>query len=513
MNENDKFALVPRPQAALEKAEPGAKRILSGMVAETLALAKKELPKTARPLRIVVLDSDERMLDLLGRLTQERFEDARVLMFLRGAEALRELVREQPDLFITNWAMLDVAGPEVLHFLARRKAPFPVIVISSHVTEEEVRGYADPALNVTFLRFPFPLPRWTEVLEATLKIPLLERSGGWTPASGLVEDAASLCERGEAYYYGKGLPQDYTEAARWIRSAAERGHARAQYLLGECYDNRFGVPEDLNEAVKWFRKAAEQGNADAQNYLGSIYLETDAVEAVKWLRRAAEQGFAEAQTAIGDCYLKGIGVAVDIGEAAGWFRKAAQQGHAHGQVQLGRCYEAGRGVPKDEVQAAKWYHQAAQQNISSGALALAICFEKGLGVKQDSSEAIKWLRKAAAHADADAQDHLGSCYERGQGVPQDHDEAVKWYGIAAKNYASFASLGNAWGQAGLGRAYSLGRGVPQDMPEAYKWFRLAAKQGDKRAADDLALLSSTLSPEQLKEGERRSQEYERLRNT
>lgn len=42
MNERDNFALVPRRPGALEKAEPGAKRILSGMVADTLALVKKE---------------------------------------------------------------------------------------------------------------------------------------------------------------------------------------------------------------------------------------------------------------------------------------------------------------------------------------------------------------------------------------------------------------------------------------------------------------------------------------
>ena len=39
MNEADKFALVPRPPGALEKAEPGAKRVLTSMVQDTLALA------------------------------------------------------------------------------------------------------------------------------------------------------------------------------------------------------------------------------------------------------------------------------------------------------------------------------------------------------------------------------------------------------------------------------------------------------------------------------------------
>jgi Zn finger protein HypA/HybF involved in hydrogenase expression len=42
MNENGEFALVPRMPAAIEKAEPGTKRVLSGMVADTLALARVE---------------------------------------------------------------------------------------------------------------------------------------------------------------------------------------------------------------------------------------------------------------------------------------------------------------------------------------------------------------------------------------------------------------------------------------------------------------------------------------
>jgi phosphotransferase system HPr (HPr) family protein len=40
MNQND-YALVKRPSSAVEKAAPGAKRVLSGMVADALALAKE----------------------------------------------------------------------------------------------------------------------------------------------------------------------------------------------------------------------------------------------------------------------------------------------------------------------------------------------------------------------------------------------------------------------------------------------------------------------------------------
>ncbi|HEY5505784.1 MAG TPA: hypothetical protein VIK28_11550, partial [Sedimentisphaerales bacterium] len=50
MNEKEKIALVPRPPGTLEKAGTGTKRILSCMVGDTLALAKKDdlAPKTAK---------------------------------------------------------------------------------------------------------------------------------------------------------------------------------------------------------------------------------------------------------------------------------------------------------------------------------------------------------------------------------------------------------------------------------------------------------------------------------
>lgn len=42
MSEADSFGLVPRPTGPLQKVEPGAKRILSGMVPDTLTLVSRE---------------------------------------------------------------------------------------------------------------------------------------------------------------------------------------------------------------------------------------------------------------------------------------------------------------------------------------------------------------------------------------------------------------------------------------------------------------------------------------
>ena len=93
----------------------------------------------------------------------------------------------------------------------------------------------------------------------------------------------------------KLLEKNYTEGVRWLRKAAEQGHAKAQFSLGITYQRGLGVEENSSEAVKWWLKAAELGDAKAQFYAGHAYEEgfgigKDVAEAMRWYRKAAEQG-------------------------------------------------------------------------------------------------------------------------------------------------------------------------------------------------------------------------------
>ena len=76
---------------------------------------------------------------------------------------------------------------------------------------------------------------------------------------------------GASYARGKAVTQDYTEAAKWFKKAADQGNADAQCALCLLYSLGKGVTQDNAEAAKWCRKAAEQGNADAQFFLGASY--------------------------------------------------------------------------------------------------------------------------------------------------------------------------------------------------------------------------------------------------
>jgi hypothetical protein len=72
------------------------------------------------------------------------------------------------------------------------------------------------------------------------------------------------------YYAGRGVPQDYAQAARWFHSAAEKGLAAAQFNLGVMYADGVGVAQDDVEAARWYARAAKQGHTDARRQLNLL---------------------------------------------------------------------------------------------------------------------------------------------------------------------------------------------------------------------------------------------------
>ena len=48
-----------------------------------------------------------------------------------------------------------------------------------------------------------------------------------------------------------------------MHAAAQQGEAAAQCYLGICYQTGQGVAQDYVEALRWYRRAAEQGNTGA----------------------------------------------------------------------------------------------------------------------------------------------------------------------------------------------------------------------------------------------------------
>jgi len=63
------------------------------------------------------------------------------------------------------------------------------------------------------------------------------------------------------YYRGLGVALDYTEAARWLRLAAERALPAAETNLAYLYEQGKGLPLDYVAAYTWYSRALAAGDA------------------------------------------------------------------------------------------------------------------------------------------------------------------------------------------------------------------------------------------------------------
>jgi hypothetical protein len=198
------------------------------------------------------------------------------------------------------------------------------------------------------------------------------------------------------------------------------------------------VPQDYAEAVKWYRKAADQGDANAQANLGAMYFKGEGVpqndiEVYKWLTLAAAQGNEEARGNLSN--IRGLMSQDQIARAQEGerevYRKAAEQGDALAQLHLGLMYEEGKGGQQDYNEALKWFRKAADQGNAPAQYNLGLIYEKGERIPQNYAEAMNWYRKAAEQGNADSQTKLGFMYGQGKGVPENDIESYKWFTLAS----------------------------------------------------------------------------------
>jgi len=185
MNEKENRSLIVRPVGAVEKAEPGAKRILSGMVADTLTLAKKE--PYSKPTLTVLVGGDASTIEVFQTMIKYILNeecDLRFIPFGTENELIRA-VKEQPfDLIVVYlWGVFwstwgdDFVGRAV-EVLARLKAQYrkPIVAQQGMDLTEQFKGTGvtfNWCLDIQTLRNALslcpkaPVPPGEELGEAT----------------------------------------------------------------------------------------------------------------------------------------------------------------------------------------------------------------------------------------------------------------------------------------------------------------------------------------------------------
>ena len=217
----------------------------------------------------------------------------------------------------------------------------------------------------------------------------LEKSEHWYRMAANQGDGSALVSLGFMYYDGTVVPKNRLEAAKlWERALdihpIPRGwdvwHVDVEFLLGDMYLNGDGVKQNYDEALRYLRRAANAGNAIAQNNLAYMYangkgVEQDYEKAFEWGMKSAMQGNAQAQLSMAGAYKRGEGVERDYEKAFEWTEKAAMQGDGVAQNELGIAYELGEGVEQDYNKAIEWYQKAAAQGFQIAQQNLARFYE------------------------------------------------------------------------------------------------------------------------------------------
>lgn len=236
-NEHNDFALIRRLPSAVEKSQPGAKRILAGMVADTLALMRDTRGRS----------------EIATHSTQSpsEYTDAQ---YLKGCAYRRGKGVRKDRAEAAKWL---------------KKAA------------EKGHRQAQSELATHYLFFPSVDHK---------------QAAYWFRKAAEQNDTYAQDNLGRLYQLGAGVKKNCVEAVKWNRRAAEQDYTPAQVNLGLCYAEGIGVEKNSVEAVRWYRRAAERFDYSWAEYqLGLCYqkgqgVDMDYAEACKWLRLAAEHG-------------------------------------------------------------------------------------------------------------------------------------------------------------------------------------------------------------------------------
>lgn len=287
-----------------------------------------------------------------------------------------------------------------------------------------------------------------------------------TPEQRL-EKAKALYEKGFDYEYGITKTVDRTLADKFLKEAADLGHADALFFLGmNAVENG-----DLEQARAYADSAIELGNMAGKYILGEIseqeYL-GDSEElykaGFKALKEKVEQGDLHYSNVLGYAYRFGIGTEENIKQAIKVFTPSAEQGNAMSLGHLGEIYfEQGK-----VEEAKKFTLKSAEKNNSKAQLNLSF-------IDDDTEKSLYWLNRAAENNEISAIMNLAYYY---------HDKDIK---KAASYYQKAADLDDDQAVVELSYLYENGEGVEKNDEKAVELLDKAVGLENFEAMNKLSI--------------------------
>ena len=284
----------------------------------------------------------------------------------------------------------------------------------------------------------------------------------------------------QVYLDSESSLHNQTLGLEWLNRAANNGCAPACWELGRLYRDGEIYEQDFAQAYRWFKVAADAGNYKgiielALMLMNGVVVDKDERKAFELLYDICDEN-ADAMHVLGYCYSKGIGCARNYPRAFRCYSLAAERGCLNAVFDKAVCYRFGEGVPQDFEKAIENYEIAIEHGHPGAMSNCGVLYELGLGVEPDFDRAFALYTRAAELDNPQAQFLLGKLYFEGKKVEQDYNKAVEWL-IKAAAQGEPDSLFH------LGLCFFEGLGVEQDSFRAIKYLYASADRDWQPAID------------------------------
>ncbi|EDY85185.1 Sel1 repeat family [Verrucomicrobiia bacterium DG1235] len=283
----------------------------------------------------------------------------------------------------------------------------------------------------------------------------LKKANHWLKISSEQGYPIAMLAYGENAFFGKGMPQSYKLARRWLEPLSERNwvfdlpvqdfgierqaRARASYLLGMMYAEGYSVVKDNAKSIELMIQSSNGGDVLATLYLSIEYargemVERDIERSKRYFEMVDLQAFDSVRRSFQSILLEGVDDVIkkDIEDIADSLSEtftesifksqiilakdsmdvdseffdprlaeslltiASSSNYKEAQYLLGYLYAAGLLGEPDYEKALPWMEKAAEKGWSMARYNFAVMLANGLGIEVDNARSRKLLDEAAA---------------------------------------------------------------------------------------------------------------------
>lgn len=303
-------------------------------------------------------------------------------VILRGLAALSLAALAMPMSAASPQADLDAVAPasRIIHpdhdaIVARMKAMDAIYILPVATLRQRAAAGDLRAIYALSLNYQNGLGvKQSFAEEERLKNRILELA----PAQAAKGDSYAMYQMALQGWLKENWPDDRQFAA--YLAAAEAGSPEAAERVAFAYYWGRGVRLNKSEAIRWYSHAAQNGHCNSIAMMGFMLSDpktgaVDAADAVRWYRIAAENNYGcgnGATYALAILFSEGRGnLARDYSEALRWFIRTAERGNPVGAMQIGFYYEKGLGTPVNKVEALRWFKIAGFPSVAAARAELA----------------------------------------------------------------------------------------------------------------------------------------------